>query len=364
MGSGVLAVTAQQRTGNWMAQRKAHEVDAWLARPAGETTLVLCYGPDRGLVAERASRFATSTGLPLDDPFVVVKLDAAALEKEPGRLLDETQAIAMFAPRRLIWVRGAGADKRLADDVKAVLAAPGTDALVLIEAGDLKKGTALRANVEAAPLGMALPCYADDGRDLDRVIDEELGKAGLSIGLDARRLLRDSLGGDRMATRGELRKLALYMHGHRQIEVEDVRLAISDVSDASIDDVIDAVLSGDVRGVDEALGRALTGTQQIFPILAALQRQLHGLHVLRGAVDNGSGVAAAVAALRPPVLFSRRAIVEKAASSWSSGQVERALARMQGLVLATRKRPDLAIPAVRQNLFGLAAEVAAKRARR
>ena len=172
-----------------MAQKKSHEVDTWLSRPQPGVAIVLCYGPDRGLVSERAARFAKSTGLPLDDPFVVVKLDAATLEKDPGRLLDEAHAVAMFAAQRLIWIRGAGADKRLADDVKQLAARPAADTVVLIEAGDLRKGAALRTTVEGAASAMALPCYTDEGRDIDRLIDEELGNAALTIDLDARRIL-------------------------------------------------------------------------------------------------------------------------------------------------------------------------------
>ncbi|TIR75123.1 MAG: DNA polymerase III subunit delta, partial [Mesorhizobium sp.] len=37
-----------------MAQKKGYEVDSWLARPDPAMAIVLLYGPDRGLVAERA----------------------------------------------------------------------------------------------------------------------------------------------------------------------------------------------------------------------------------------------------------------------------------------------------------------------
>lgn len=347
-----------------MAQKKSHEVDNWLARPGADARIVLCYGPDRGLVSERAERFAKSTGLSVDDPFVVVRLDAGTLEKDPGRLVDEANAVAMFAPQRLIWVRGAGADKRLAEDVKALAARPAIDAIVLIEAGDLKKGAGLRSIVESASTGMALPCYTDEGRDLDRLIDEELGRAGLSIGLDARRLLRDSLGGDRLATRAELQKLALYMHGRSQVERGDVECAISDVSGTSVDDVVDAALSGELEATDAALGRALTTPSATFQVLSGIMRQLQLLHVMRAAVDKGVSASAAVASARPPVLFSRRNMMERAVASWSVERVERALMRLQALVLATRRRPELATAAIRQAMLGLAFETAAARRNR
>ncbi len=49
-----------------MGQLKANEVDAWLARPQAGVPIVLIYGPDRGLVSERASRFAEKVGVPLE----------------------------------------------------------------------------------------------------------------------------------------------------------------------------------------------------------------------------------------------------------------------------------------------------------
>ncbi|TIW38893.1 MAG: DNA polymerase III subunit delta, partial [Mesorhizobium sp.] len=172
-----------------MAQKKGYEVDSWLARPDPAMSIVLLYGPDRGLVAERARAFAGKTGLPLDDPFSVVRLDGAEVDRDQGRLLDEARTVPMFSDRRLLWVRNASGQKALADDVKALTSEPARDAIILIEAGDLKKGTGLRAIVEAAGNAIALPCYADEARDIDIVIDDELRKAGMSMTLEARQAL-------------------------------------------------------------------------------------------------------------------------------------------------------------------------------
>ena len=54
---------------------------------------------------------------------------------------------------------------------------------------------------------MALPCYADEARDIDAVIDGEMTKAGISLTLEARQALRRNLGGDRLASRSEIEKL-------------------------------------------------------------------------------------------------------------------------------------------------------------
>jgi DNA polymerase-3 subunit delta len=346
-----------------MAQKKAYEVDAWLARRDPTKTILLLYGPDRGLVSERARKIADSTGLSPDDPFSVVRLDAAEAEQTPGRILDEARTVPMFSDRRLIWVRNAGAQKALADDVKTLAANPPKDAIILIEAGDLKKGQALRGTVEASDNAMALPCYADEGRSIDGLIDEELQKAGLSISLDARLALRKNLGGDRLASRGEIEKLVLFAAGNGRITLEDVKAMSGDVSALSLDDVIDAVLEGKPDDLDAALARLMAaGGSGTNLVLSAALRQFHSLALMRHAMETDEKTAAAaVAAARPPVFFSRRKTVENALQRWSSEALSRALSALQKAVLETRQRADLAEALTRQVLFSLAAESARRR---
>lgn len=340
-----------------MAQKKAFEVDAWLARPDPKTAIVLLYGPDRGLVSERGKAFAERTGLPLDDPFSVVKLDGAEVERGEGRLLDEARTVPMFSERRLLWVRNAAGQKGLADDVKALVAEPPGDAIVLIEAGDLKKGAPLRAAVEAAACAMALPCYADEGRDVDAVIDDELRKAGMTMPLEARQALRRNLGGDRLASRGEIQKLALYAQGQAEITLDDVKAMTGDVSGQSFDDAVDAALDGRVADFDAAFTRQTQAGNQAFLALAGALRQFQALHAMRGAMEeSGRTAAAVVAGQRPPVFFARRKLIERTLERWSGEAVERALVRLQNAVLQTRRRPELAAALARQALLGIALE--------
>jgi DNA polymerase-3 subunit delta len=340
-----------------MAQKKAFEVESWLTRPDPGKTIVLLYGPDRGLVAERGKAFAERTGLPLDDPFSVVKLDGAEVERGDGRLLDEARTVPMFSERRLLWVRNATGQKGLADDIKALVTEPPQDAILLIEAGDLKKGAALRSTVEAAENAMALPCYADEGRDIDAVIDDELRKAGMTMPLEARQALRRNLGGDRLASRGEIQKLTLYAQGQAEIGIDDVKALTGDVSGQSFDDAVDAMFEGRIDDFDSAFTRQCQGGGQPFLALAGAMRQFQAIHAMRGAMDeSGRNAASVVAGSRPPVFFARRKLVEKTLERWNRDAIERALARLQAAILQTRRKPELATALARQALLGIAME--------
>lgn len=339
-----------------MAQKKAHEVDAWLAHPDPRIQLVLFYGPDRGLVSERAQAFASKTGLTLDDPFSVVRIDAADPEQARS-LIDEARTVAMFAPKRLIWVRGAAAQKDIADQVKPLAQEPPADAIVLIEGGDLKKSAPLRTAVEAGAASMALPCYADDSRGVEGLIDEEMNKAGLTITLQARQALKLALGGDRLASRGELQKLALLCRGTGRVGIDEVRESIGDVAALSADDAVDALLAGDAAGLDRVLTRMTAAGAALALLLGAALRQFQALQLMRRSMEvERKTAAAAVAAAKPPVFFARRKPIELALQRWPAEAIARALDRLQSTILETRRRPDLASSVARQALLALTLE--------
>lgn len=341
-----------------MAQKKAHEVDSWLRRPDPRAAVVLVYGPDHGMVAERAAAFAAATGIALDDPFSVTRLDGSEAE-EPGRLVDEAFTVPMFAARRLLWVRNVSQQKSIADAVKILCEAPPADAVVLLEAGDLKKGSALRANIEASSAAMALPCYADEARDIERLIDEAMESAGIRLTMDARMLLKRNLGGDRLGTRAELEKLALYAQGKPVIEVEDVAALTGDVAGRSVDEVVDAVLTGQLRDFDLMFQRHVQGGGHTFLLVSAAMRQLYALQVMRAALDEGNrGASEIVAAARPPVFFARKKAVEAALRRLRAPVIARGLDRLGAALLESRRRPDLGEAIVRQALLGIAVESA------
>src|SRR5207253_681439 len=73
--------------------------------------------------------------------------------------------------------------------VEALMPAPAPNCRIVIEAGDLKRNAPLRAVCERAKNAAVLPCYQDAEKDLIRLIDQEMGEAGLAISPEARAAL-------------------------------------------------------------------------------------------------------------------------------------------------------------------------------
>ncbi|WP_193174338.1 DNA polymerase III subunit delta [Oricola nitratireducens] len=345
-----------------MSELKAGEVDRFLRNPDQSKTVYLVYGPDRGLVSERAETLAKSSGVDLADSFSTIKLDANELAGDPVRLVDEAYTVAMFGGDRLIWIRNAGNQKDISANIENILKEPPDAVKLLIEAGDLKKGTGLRAIVEKSPNGVTLPCYADSAQSLNTLIDMAFGETGQRLSLDARRYIQDHIGGDRRASRGELEKLLLYAHGEEEITLEMARESIGDASGISFDNVVDAVITGRLADFDEAMQAFIASGSNPQPLLAAAIRQFQQLDLLRADMDQtGRPAGAVVAGARPPVFFARRKTVELALSRWTRAGIRHALRRLQDCVLESRMNAALTVPVARTALLAITIQSARRR---
>jgi DNA polymerase-3 subunit delta len=286
------------------------------------------------------------------DPFQLARLDGDDLSGAPARLVEEVATIPLFGGRRAVWVKAGS--RNFVPAVEALLAAACAECRVVIEAGDLKRNAPLRALCERAANAVVLPCYTDGEQALARLIDAEMAAAGLSISPDARAALVPLLGGDRLASRNELHKLAMFARGKAQVGIADVRAVVSDASKLELDELIDATFAGRTDRLEIELRKTQTAGTGPGTIMAAALRHVAQLHKARLAVENGVPIGDAVGGMQPFLHFSRRAAVETALSSWTSSRLERAMAHLADASLQARLQYALADLIARRALLSLA----------
>jgi DNA polymerase-3 subunit delta len=230
----------------------------------------------------------------------------------------------------------------------------------VIEAGDLKRGAALRAVCERAKTAVAIPCYADGDRDVGRIIDEEMRAADLSIAPDARAALIPLLGGDRRASRAELRKLALYAHGTGQVELDDVMAVVADASALVLDSLVDAAFTGNLANVEKEFAKASIGGTNPGAIIGAALRHLERLHALSLEIASGAAVSEIVQRPQSGIHFRRQDAFNKALRAWTPERLARAMAMLAEASLDARKQSELA-ETIAQRALSLIARSAARR---
>ncbi|MGH7117871.1 MAG: DNA polymerase III subunit delta [Acetobacteraceae bacterium] len=276
-------------------------VQGFLADP-GRVRVVLLYGGDAGLIAERAELLARAVLRAADDPFRFVTVLRA--EELPAAAV----ALALGGGRRVIRLAEAGEGAHNA--VAAVLQGPG-DALVVLEAPGLSPARSkLLKLVEAHPEAAAIACYPEEGEALARSVGAWLSASGVAADDDAVAWLVSRLGADRALSRAEVEKLALYVGRGGTVDLASAEAVVGDVAGLSLDDALFAATEGHVAMADRALERALAAGAT--PVA-----------VIRGGLAHLGRLQRKE--LRPPLTFRRRDSFARALGLWPAPALARAL---------------------------------------
>lgn len=318
-----------------MTALKGRDVAAFLSAPDPQIVCALIYGPEQGLVHERAFELAKTVAEDLDDPWRVANLsdqDAA----DAAKLTDEAAAQSFLGGRRVVRVRSSSAGVASAVGTLLKTAEAGSldgAGLVIIEAGDLKKSSALRKACEGSRSAVAIACYPEGLRDTKAAIRRQCADEGLTLTDDAADLLTMALGEDRGLLRQEVEKLILFagpraVRGEApgQITAEDVQACLADAPQDDSFAVASLALSGNPRGLSLALSEAEAAGTNVITLLRLAQNRILRLMPAAQAMAQGEGPGAAIKKIKPPVFFKEQAAVEEQLRKWPAAKLERAAA--------------------------------------
>jgi DNA polymerase-3 subunit delta len=302
---------------------KSQDADRFAARPPATLKAALVFGPDQGLVHERAEKIARTVVDDLKDPFRVVDFEESVLNADGARLFDEAAAISMMGGRRVIRIRSGG--NTLAKLFESFLDEPIGDALIVVEGGDLAKNSTLRKVFEESNDAAAIQCYGDSEQSLSGVVRDALKAQGLSISAEALDDAVSRLGSDRGVTRREIEKLALYAHGQKNVSLEDVRATLGDESEVRVEEVLDATGEGDLKRLDLALERVWADDMNAIAVVRSALGHFQKLLSAKAATDRGESIDGAMRKMWPPIHFSRTSSFKAQATRWNEDKLGEAL---------------------------------------
>ena len=324
---------ARNNSSSKSEERGSASTLVWAFTATTFLSAVLLFGADAGLVLERAQHLAKS--LTARDQGEILQFEDSDLEGDSDRLSTELQTMPMFGGRKVIRAR---TGRRITTNLlKPLIEGPGLQGFLIVEAGELRADEPLRKLFEASPIAAAVACFTDDEGGLETLATRVLKGHGLSISPDVLALLVARLGADRALSRGEVEKLALYVHGRRTVEADDVEAIVGDASELRLDRIPEAAASGDAsRAVGDA-DRMVASGEGAQSVLLATQRYFLRLHRLRAAIDQGRSADEAIRSLRPPVHFKAQPILTGQARNWSAAKLNAALSEIATTVKACRQ---------------------------
>lgn len=331
----------------------ARDIDGFLRNP-GKAGAALFYGTDAGQVRQRASALADTWLGANADPMARLELTAEQLGADPALLADELAAMSLMAPRRVILLREP--TSTVLDFIEEALAkrAP-ENFLILYVTESLGASDKLRLWAEKSPNVGAVPCYKDEGSNLEQFIRDTLRGYGLRANNEVLRFLAHQLSGDRQIILNELEKLSLYMDEEaEEVTLADALATIGENNDKSFDDLNHAVASGDMVALCRLSDRLQMEGNHGLLLVRSVMRHIARLETIALKVTEGQSIDGAIEGLRPPVFFKAKPQLKSHAQRWKMAACNAALAKLQMLELDSKRYGDESLTRLAQGLMEVA----------
>jgi DNA polymerase III subunit delta len=208
------------------------QIDSYIQKIADEKIAgCLVFGPETSMVNYRFDLIAKKISPNLSDPFLVANISKERLSTDKGILADEFFSFSMLGGRKLIIVKdvdiAAAASIKLLFEVENF--SQKSENFILIQAGDLDKGSALRKACEDNSNFAVIACYEDDERSIKKFLQDELVKRQVKFNVQALELLLEKFGKNRQVILSELEKILVFLGEEKNLTLEIIeRLVLSE----------------------------------------------------------------------------------------------------------------------------------------
>ncbi|MBL1419512.1 MAG: DNA polymerase III subunit delta [Alphaproteobacteria bacterium] len=295
---------------------KAVQINNFLQSPPAGLRVILVYGPDRGMVAERTRALVKHYAGSLDDAFNISRMNGSDITSDNSPLFDEYFSIPMFGGNKTLWLFDDGT--QIHKQINALLAEPKDGNTLIIEGRDLKKSSALVKACIKSKIAASLPCYQDNLRDVGQLIRDMLAEHNLKISANNLQYLQSLLGNDRALTRSEINKLITYCLKQQEITEADITECLTgDAAKFSFDKLLDAICNGQAKAADHELTHFLSSGDHPVMLFAIIRNHFNMLHAASFGLTQGKSPDNIIQSMRPPVFFNRKSAISSQIRKWS-----------------------------------------------
>ncbi|AGA63998.1 DNA polymerase III delta subunit [Liberibacter crescens BT-1] len=340
-----------------MIEIKSYELEKFILKNIFSYYLFIIYGPDRGLISETTDILKESLGISYNNPFSFINLNLSEIQKEKTKFLDEVNSTSLFNEKKIIIIKDISTEKFILEYLEHIIKYPPEKNKIIITTGEFKKDNPIRKITEKVNSIVSISCYNDDIRILNSLIDKELLIEKAKITTKARQILIKYLGGDRIASRNEIRKLLLYCSKKPLIEESDVIDIIGDCSIISIDDAVDSLICGNTSDLLQFTKKIFLEKIPATVLLQACLRKFQLLYTMRIEIEyKNLSVTEVLQKYGKNIFFKRKAALQKALKIWKIKQIKKILYKIDKTIEQTRKTPTIEKILILQSLLSISQE--------
>ncbi len=293
---------------------KAADIARYFKHPDANIKCIVIFGSNEGMIADYTKQFAQTICPDLNDAFQVARLSMDTLEKDIGLLFGEYNARSLMGGRRVVIIKDG--NNTLTAHLKNLFKDNTSDTLLIISSLTLNTKSSLVTLAKEREDFALISCYDDREENIYTAAREYFVKNGITIANDAMQLLCSRLSNDRKASLTEMDKLITYLGTRRNVEINDIKTVIGDISSSSQEDLCYFIAKGEIAKALDAYQELIHAGEESVSLVRSLTYHFEKLLLCIASMEKGQPAESAISALRPPVMFFRKADLIQQLKIW------------------------------------------------
>ena len=197
-----------------------------------------------------------------------------------------------------------------------------SDTKIILNANVLEKKSKLRSLFEKDKKLIVVPTYKDTSLGLLEIAKKFFYNYKISISQEAINLLVSRCNGDRGHLKSELNKVLIYMHGKKNINLEEIYRLTNLSENFSINELVDNSLSKNHQKISEIINESNYKLEDGMIILRTFLQKAKRLLNIYEKQDNNINFDSLINNYKPPIFWKDKPVIKKQLENWSKSKIK------------------------------------------
>lgn len=321
---------------------KPVQFESFCKHPNSDVKCVILFGTNEGEITLLHKKCTEAICGSTEDAFHYVMLNMDDVSKDGSEVYAEFYAQSLMSGRRVIAIKNA--DNNLAPLLKNMLPDTTSENLLILMSDSLNTKSSLIMWAKDRRDVVVVGCYEERDADIAQDTAKMLSERGLIADVPTMQVLCARLSPDSRVNQGEIDKLAMYLGERKIVTIDDVKVAVSDVAGANIEDLCYYTAGGNVMKACNVYSRLVNEGND--PSMLVRQISYHFSRLLESVAtiaEEGKSIDQVIQAMRPPLMFYRKDDYKRQVQIWNK---DRILGALQVLYDCERDCKTTGMPAV------------------
>ena len=301
--------------------------------------LCLLYGENFGLKKD-IREFIKITIKQEDDNVEILSLYEDEILNDDENFYNLIYSGSLFSNKKIVTIHEAS--DKIVKKINDIYDNNPKNVFIIIFSEILEKKSKLRNFFEKNKNTICIPCYQDNEKNLEIILQSEIKKNNISLSREAINLIIEKANSDRLNLKNEIEKIKSFSLNKKKLELDEIKFLINFSGDYKSDILINECLCGNISQYKKIVSEIYIGTINQILLLRILSNKTQRLLNLKEKESETKDLDNLINSSKPPIFWKEKPLIKKQLSIWNLKDLKKIIDQINSTELQCKKNPQIA----------------------